>query len=228
MITYLYVLLLGILVLGSAHLFIKLFSPIYASKSYLYSRVTLLLVLGTLFTLGGQMILNRIVRKLADSMDHIKNSKTLENGPEVMAFYNNKYALKQIHKLKIVIYLFYFTICYTGLKTVFFFLLNEDVPGSLQEQGRYRVSLYNDDDFIWYSSQNDFEQSFLKYTELLEYSFRILLGFVLPIYYIMGLIRNECKTIIRVPNVSRSSEGSLKDLGEQEEVIKPFYGLRFS
>ena len=220
--------LICLLVIGIIHLFIKLTSPLYNNKKYLYSRVFLLMTLGFCFTIMSQNILNQLISLLTKHILLIRISK-LENESDLLDFYNRRYCLKQIHKLKIVIYLFFFTILYTGGKSMFYFLLNEDIPEILKKQGIYRVNLYQGDNFVWYSSQNQFERSFLDYAEFFEYSFRIIFGFIFPIFYIMKLIKNECKGTVKIPDSHRETQEFFKSQqDDQDDIIEPIYGLRFS
>jgi hypothetical protein len=46
----------------------------------------------------------------------------------------------------------------------------------------------------------------------------------------MKLIKNECKGVIKIQNEFKESEDSLSKspIEDQDEVINPIYGLRFS
>lgn len=221
-------LLLLLLLAGIIHLFIKLLNPLYNNKIYLYIRISVLMGLGTALTVLAQFVLNSLVLSLRRNILALKMVNAQDEA-DSLSVYSKAYCIKQIHRLKIVIHLFYFTICYTGAKTVFFFLLNEDLPTYFRQDGLYRFSLFKADTFVWYSSQNVFESSFLVYTELFEYTFRILFGFFLPIYFIMKLLKNECKGVIHIPKSDRDTEieDSLSK-SRSDEVMDPIYGLGFS
>ena len=223
-------LLIFILILSIINLIIKFTTPvIFQNPIYLYSRVILLISLSSGFTFLTQNTLKNLISNIAKTIYATKISD-LDSDANVLQLYNKTYTLKQFHKLRIIVYLYYFTTIYTFCKSAFYFALNESVPEIIRTPNKYQYSLYNSESNVYYSNQNVFEQQFFKNVDLFEYFFRIIFGFILPVFYILKLLKSECNNGQRTScnSISKSiNESQITDDSENIDY-SPIDGLHYS
>lgn len=133
------------------------------------------------------------------------------NTPESIVFVDRSYLLKQLHRFKLLILIYFFSQLYSIIKNVFFVLLNS----SHDENNHICLSLYGKEKEIVFYDFFDKETNFFVLIEIVEYFFRVVFCYFVPIVMILFIVKAEFDFVKDASLMSMSSDsGARDDIGD--------------
>lgn len=129
------------------------------------------------------------------------------SSPETIVFVDKSYLLKQLHRFKLLILIYFFSQLYSIIKNLFFVLLNNDYG----ENNRICLSLYGKEKEIVFYDFFDKETSFFILVEIAEYFFRVVFCYFVPIIMILFIVKAEFDYVKDASLMSLTSDSVVKD-----------------